>query len=44
MHVTHKKGGEHGYEYDSIVVPECICPENKKSLDESNQENIYVAG
>jgi hypothetical protein len=29
--VTHKKGGEHGHEYDSIVVPERICPENKKA-------------
>jgi hypothetical protein len=30
-HVTYKKGGHHGYEYNSIVIPECIHPEDKKA-------------
>jgi hypothetical protein len=38
--VTHKKGGEHGYEHNSIVVPKCIRSENKKALGEFDQENI----
>jgi hypothetical protein len=28
---THEKGGQHGYEHDSIVVPDCICSEDEKA-------------
>jgi hypothetical protein len=26
---TYEKGRQHGCEYDSIIVPECICSEYK---------------
>jgi hypothetical protein len=31
LFATHEKGGQHGYEQDSIVVPECICSEDEKT-------------
>lgn len=30
-HMTHKNGGQYGYEYDSIVVPERACSEHKQA-------------
>lgn len=27
-----KKTGQHGGEHDFVVIPECICPDNKKAF------------